>query len=206
MILVHHLRVGRSVFTVWLLEEMGLDYELKIYDRGEDGRAPAELKQAHFMGKSPVIEMDGYTLAESGAIANYLCAHYDADNKLGPVNDSKQAHAEWLHWLHFSEGTAVTALMMQLLLIRSGEGATAPTIKGFADGETQLQFDYIAQQLGNKPYLLGDDLRAPDVGVGFVCQMAMTLGLLNNHPTLQAYVGRIAERSAFKAAMDKTGG
>ncbi len=69
MILMHHLRVGRSLFCVWLLEELGLDYELKIYDRGPNGRAPAELKEAHFLGKSPVIEVDGLTLAESGAIA-----------------------------------------------------------------------------------------------------------------------------------------
>ncbi|MEM9810424.1 MAG: glutathione S-transferase N-terminal domain-containing protein, partial [Pseudomonadota bacterium] len=71
-ILVHHLRVGRPIFTVWQLEEMGLDYTLKLYDRNEIGRAPPELKEAHPLGKSPVIEIDGFTLAETGAITQYL--------------------------------------------------------------------------------------------------------------------------------------
>ena len=80
MITVHHLRIGRSIFTVWFLEELGLDYELKIYIRNDMGRAPPELKQAHPLGKSPVIDFGEFTLAESGAIATYLVDTYDNEH------------------------------------------------------------------------------------------------------------------------------
>ena len=91
MIVMHHLRVGRAIFTTWLLEELGVEYELKLYDRNEMGRAPAELKAAHPLGKSPVIEDGGVTLAESGAITTYLIETYDPDGALSPPLSNTKA-------------------------------------------------------------------------------------------------------------------
>ncbi len=94
MILVHHLRIGRPIFTVWLLEELGLEYELKIYLRHpETMRAPADLKEAHPLGKSPVIEDGNLKLAESGAIASYLIDTYDQAGALAPPRSDRKARA-----------------------------------------------------------------------------------------------------------------
>ncbi|MCP4997852.1 MAG: glutathione S-transferase [Hyphomicrobiales bacterium] len=134
MILVHHLRVGRSVFTVWLLEELGLNYELKIYERDRNMRAPADLKEAHPLGKSPVIEDGDLNLAESGAIAAYLVDTYDTDNLLAPPRDDAAARAEWTQWLHYSEGSAFAPLLMKLLLRGEQEPALIGTFCRWRSG------------------------------------------------------------------------
>ena len=121
MLKVHHLRVGRSIFTVWLLEELQLQYELEIYDRNDQGRAPPELRAAHPLGKSPVISIDGFTLAESGAITLYLLEKYDTENVLGPKQVGGEAWAEWMQWLLYSEASAFAPLLIKLLLLRSDQ-------------------------------------------------------------------------------------
>lgn len=204
MILVHHLRVGRSIYTVWLLEELGLDYELKIYDRNpKTRRAPPELRAAHPLGKSPVIEDEGVVLAESGAIATYLTDRYDPDFTLSPRSDDGAARAEWLEWLHYPEGSAVLPFMMKLLLAQE---ASATVIDGFASAEARLQLDHMAAKLGDGAFILGDRFQAPDVGLAFVTGMAGRLGALGDHPTLAAYAERMTARPAFQRAMARTGG
>ncbi|MEM7524483.1 MAG: glutathione S-transferase family protein [Pseudomonadota bacterium] len=205
MILVHHLRVGRSVFTVWMLEELGLDYNLKIYDRDpKTMRAPDELKTAHPLGKSPVIEDGGIKLAESGAIATYLVDTYDKDGLLAPPRDDAAARATWTQWLHYPEGSAFVPFLMRLLLSR--EQGDAPVVAAFAAGEQTLHLDYMAAALGDKPFFLGDKFQAPDVGLTYICAMAGRLGVLGDHPTLAAYAGRMTARPAFLKAMERTGG
>ena len=208
MILIHHLRVGRSVFTVWLIEELGLDYELKIYDRNEMGRAPPELKEAHPLGKSPVIEIDGQTLAESGAIATYLTDYYDPENTLAPPQSDKAARLSWLQWLHYSEGSAFAPLLIKMLLMRetAAGGAGSPLLGMFSEMEVALQLGYMQDALGDKPFLLGDTLQAPDIGFTYICAMADRLGVLENYPKLQAYAARNMARPAFLRAAEKTGG
>ncbi len=205
MILVHHLRVGRSLFTVWLLEELGLDYELKIYLRHpETNRAGPELREPHPLGKSPVIEDGDLKLAESGAIASYLIDTYDPDHLLAPPPGDRAARALWLQWLHYSEGSAFLPFMMKLLLAREAEPKSA-VFSAFAGGEVPLHLDYIAGQLGDKDYLLGDRLQAPDIGLGFILFLAHRLGELNGHPTLQAYLQRLTSRPAFLRAKERAG-
>lgn len=208
MILVHHLRIGRSIFTVWLIEELGLDYELKIYDRNEMGRAPPELKEAHPLGKSPVIEIDGHTLAESGAIATYLTDYYDPQNTLAPARDDKAARLTWLQWLHYSEGSAFAPLLIKMLLARetSMGGAGSPLLGMFSEGEIALQLGYMQDALGDKPFLLGDTLQAPDIGFTYICAMAERQGALDAYPQLKAYMDRNMARPAFLRAAEKTGG
>ena len=204
-ILVHHLRVGRSVFTVWLLEELGLDYELKFYDRNEMGRAPPELKEAHPLGKSPVIEIDGLTLSESGAIAAYLVETRESAKSFGPVADTPAAKAEWLQWLHYSEASAFAPLLIKLLLTREQEPKPM-VFSMFSTGEVALQLGYMQDFLGDKEFVLGDHITAPDIGFAYVCSMAERLGELGPYPKLKAYADRMTSRPAFVTAMEKTGG
>lgn len=204
MITLHHLRVGRSVFTAWLLEEMGLEYALKIYIRDEQRRAPPELRDIHPLGKSPVIEDNGMVIAESAAIATYLVSQYGADGPLVPPEDLA-ARVQWTEWLHYPEGSAFAPLLIKLLLSSAQEAAPA-LLTAFSDGEVKLHLDHIAQQLGNKPFLLGDQLQLPDIGVTYVVGMADRLGLLGDHPTLAAYLQRNTQRPAFLTAWEKTGG
>lgn len=205
MILVHHLRIGRSVFTVWLLEELGLDYELKIYNRNEMGRAPPELKEAHPLGKSPVIEIDGATLAESGAIAAYLTEYHDPQGKLAPAREDKAARRTWLQWLHYSEGSAFAPLLMKMLLMRD-EHPASPLLTLFSESEVALQLGYMQDALGDKAFILGDTFQAPDIGFTYICSMAERLGVIANYPKLADYLARNTARPAFQQAMERTGG
>lgn len=205
MILVHHLRIGRSVMTVWLLEELGLDYELKIYDRNEMGRAPPELKQAHPLGKSPVIEIDGQTLSESGAIAMYLTDYHDPDGKLAPPRDDQAARLKWLQWLHYSEGSAFAPMLIKMLMSRD-EAPKSPFLTMFSESEIALQLGYMQDALGDKPFILGDKIQAPDIGFTYIANMAARLGVIDQYPKLGAYVSRNTARDAFKRAMERTGG
>lgn len=203
MIKLHHLRVGRSIFTVWLLEELGLDYELQIYDRNEQGRAPPELKNAHPLGKSPVIEIDGFTLAESGAITLHLLDKYDNENTFGPASAADADKAEWMQWLLYSEASAFAPLLVKLLLSRSDQKPAL--LEGFAAGEVALQLGYINDRLEGRTFIMGDALKAPDFGITYIAQMAERLGEIGPYPNLQAYLARNTARPAFQRALDKVG-
>ena len=194
MIHIHHLRIGRSVFTVWLLEELGLDYSMTIYERDRHMRAPPELREAHPLGKSPVIEDGDLKLAESGAIAAYLIDTYDTDNSLAPSRDDVAARAVWSQWLHYSEGSAFAPLLIKLLL----RVETQPSlISAFADGEVGLHLGYMEEFLGDKPFLLGANLQGPDFGATYIAHMAERLGLLQPYPRLSDYAKRNMARPAF---------
>ncbi len=201
MLTIHHLRIGRSIFTVWLLEELGLDYELVEYHRNPDTmRAPPELKQVHPLGKSPVIEDDGIVLSESGAITAYLLHKYDSDSGFGP-DDGEAAWAEYTQWLHYPEGSVFVPLLLKLLSMRAG--GEQPLLNGFADPEVKLHFDHIAKQLGDNPFILGDRITGADFGVTYMVSMAQRLGLLDPYPTLAAYLERNSARPAFLRAVER---
>lgn len=204
MLKVHHLVIGRSIFTVWLLEELGAPYELEIYHRNEMGRAPPELKNAHPLGKSPVIDDDGFVLAESGAIALYLLEKFDPDRKLGPPKGDPKARAEWMQWLMYTEASAFAPLLMKLLLSRMEE--KPPVFDMFASGEVALQLGYIEARLADRDYVMGDTFQAPDIGMTYIAQMAERLGEIGPYPKLAAYLARNTARPAFQRAFEKTGG
>ena len=201
MILIHHLRVGRSIFTVWLLEELGLDYQLKEYHRHpETRRAPPELGQAHPLGKSPVIEDDGLTVAESGAIAAYLTEIYDTGHALAPAPGAKPERARFLQWLHYPEGSAFMPTFAKRMMDMTGEGG--PFLTDFFGKEATKQLDFIAASLGEQEYILGA-FSAADPGVAFILSMCEEAGLLGDYPTLTAYVARCRARPAFKRALER---
>ncbi len=205
MIRVHHLRIGRSIFTVWLLEELGLDYELKIYERDpKTFRAPPELKEPHPLGKSPVIEVDGVTLSESGAIATYLIGKHDTEHRLSPSPDDIPAYTQYLQWLHYTEASAFAPLLMRLILAREPE-PKSKVFDAFSAAEAKLHLDYIAAQLGENDFILGDRLQTPDIGVTYICEMAGRFGMLEGYPTLKAYLERNQARPAFLRAKERTG-
>jgi len=200
MIKLHHLRIGRSIFTVWLLEELNADYEMEVYIRNDMGRAPPELKNAHPLGKSPVIEHDGLVLSESGAINSYLLALYDKDNKLSPSQSQLKEWATYSQWLAYPEGSVFAPLLLKMLLLRSG--VDHPVIAPFSDTEITLHLNHIADQLGDNDYILGE-FSGADFGIAYVVSMAERLGQLSNHPSLQAYWDRMQQRDAWKSAIEK---
>ena len=202
MLTIHHLRVGRSLFTVWLLEELGIEYNLIEYNRDpETMRAPPELKSVHPLGKSPVIDDDGLVLSESGAIAVYLLEKHDIDKRFSPLRSDLPAWAEYNQWLHYAEGSVFTPLMMKLLSLRAG--GTLGLLDTFADPEVELHFSHIANQLGDNEYILGNQLSGADFGIGYMVNMAHMLGLLEPFPSLVAYVERLRARPAFLRAIDR---
>ena len=116
MITLHHLRIGRSLFTVWLLEEVGVDYELKVYLRDpETMRAPPELKEVHALGKSPIIEDEGLILTESGVITSYILTKFDSAHKLHPSSEDIAVWAKYSQWLTYPEGSVFAPLMLSKL-------------------------------------------------------------------------------------------
>lgn len=202
MLTIHHLRVGRSLFTVWLLEELGLQYNLIEYNRDpETMRAPPELKSAHPLGKSPVIDDEGLVLSESGAIASYLLEKHDPQNHFSPPRSDLGAWAEYNQWLHYAEGSVFTPLMMKLLSLRAG--GTVELLDAFANPEVELHFGHIASKLGDNNYILGDKLSGADFGMGYMVNMAHMLGLLEPFPSLVAYVERLRARPAFQRAIER---
>lgn len=203
MLKLHHLRIGRSIFTVWLLEELGADYEMDIYDRNEMGRAPPELKKAHPLGKSPVIDDDGFVLAESGAIALYLLDKFDSENRLGPPADAK-GRAEWMQWLMYTEASAFAPMLMKLLLSRTED--KPPVFDMFATGEVALQLGYVESRLADRDHVMGRAFSAVDIGMTYIAEMAERLGELGPYPKLAAYLARNKSRPAFQRALEKTGG
>jgi len=183
MITLHHLRIGRSIFTVWLLEEVGLDYQLEVYHRDpQTMRAPASLRAIHPLGKSPVIQDGDLILSESGAITEYVLSNYDREHKFHPVPQDTIARARYVQWLAYAEGSVFAPLLMKMLMIRSGQDH--PIMQPFADAEIALHFDHITDQLGDQKFILGDTLSGADFGICYMVSMAERLDLLSNYPKL----------------------
>lgn len=200
MILLHHLRIGRSLFTVWQLEELEIDYDLKVYHRHPDTfLAPAELREVHPLGKSPVIEDGDLLLSESGAITSYLLEKFDTENKFSPPREDIADWAKFTQWLHYPEGSVFCPLLVKMLLLRSNEPHV--TLTPYSERETALHLGHLSSQLGDHDYILGDAFTAADFGVTYVISLAKRLGLLDSHASLNGYLERNLARPAFKRAV-----
>ncbi len=202
MVTLHHLRIGRSIFTVWLLEELGADYNLKEYLRNpETMRAQDDLKVIHPLGKSPVIEDDGFVLSESGAITSYLIEKFDTEHKLSPSTANLTEWATYTQWLHYSEASVFAPLLINMLLMRDPN--PSPVLSGFSQAEIKVHLDHIADKLGDNEFILGDEISGADFGISYAVSMALMTGQLENHPTLKAYIERMTSRPAFIAAKER---
>jgi glutathione S-transferase len=202
MIVVHHLDDSRSQRILWLLEELGVPYEIKQHTRDPQTRlAPPELKQIHLLGKAPVIEDDAHVVAESGAIIDYVLRHY-GHGRLQPA-PSSASYDEYAHWLHYAEGSAMPALLIRIHVARVGEAAVSALPR--LDAEIALQLSYINTSLEGTPYILGKELTAADIQLSFVGEMAGARFGIAGYPNIDAWVRRFQARPAYKAALARGG-
>ena len=202
MITLHHLRIGRSIFTVWLLEELNVDYELEIYQRDPTTmKAPPELAKIHPLGKSPVIDDDGLIISETGAITAYLLQKFDSQHRFAPSPDNLSQWATYTQWLHYPEGSVFVSLLIKMLLMRSGQAHE--TFEAYCEREIPLQLQHINNQLGSNKFIHGEEISGADFGVTYMVSMAERLGQLENYPNLQDYLNRNRARPAFQRAIEK---
>jgi len=217
MIIVHHLNNSRSQRVLWLLEELGIPYEVKRYERDAATMlAPPSLRAVHPLGKSPVITDGELTLAESGAIVEYLAARYGNGRLVPPAGTPD--HLRYTYWLHYAEGSAMPPLLLKLVFDRV-EGAPMPffvrpvarAIAGrakssFIEPQIKLHLDFMERELGKSTWFTGSDFTAADIQMSFPLEAAAArAGLDGTRPKLAAFLERIHARPAYKRALDKGG-
>ena len=200
MIIVHHLNESRSQRVLWLLEELGLPYEIRHYTRNATTRlAPPELQAVHPLGKSPVLEADGLKLIESGAIVDYLIRRHGGGH-LRPALDTTDFDS-YQQWLHYAEGSAMLPLLLKLYVSRLGD-AGAPLWPRI-DSELANHLGFVDRALAGRDWLLGDALSGADVQMSFVGEAAR--GLRAGYPHIDAWVRRFQQRPAYRRALERGG-
>ena len=200
MIVVHHLNESRSQRVLWLLEELDVPYDIRFYQRDAKTRlAPPELQAVHPLGKSPVLEDDGKTLIESGAIVDYLIRRYGG-GRLRPADDAPEFEA-YQQWLHYAEGSAMLPLLLKLYVSRLGD-AGAP-LKPRIDSEIANHLGFVDRSLAGREWLVGDALSGADVQMSFVGEAAR--GLRAAYPNIDAWVRRFQQRPAYRRALERGG-
>jgi len=200
MLKLHHLNNSRSQRILWLLEELGVPYEIVKYQRMTPvPYAPPELKAVHPLGKSPVIEDGGKTIAESGAIVEYIIDTY-GKGKLKPAHGSAD-YWKYVEWMHFAEGSAMLPLLMALYTGMLGDAAAM--LKPRVDSEIANHLSYMDASLGSKNFFVGDTLTGADIMLIFVCEAAGAR--LEPYKNLVRYRDAIHARPAYETALDKGG-
>lgn len=203
MITVHHLHDSRSERIIWLMEELGLPYKLDFHYRvpmGGGRLAPPELAQIHPFGTAPIISDGDITIAESGAIVEYVIQKYAKGKLSMPVNAPE--YGEYLFWLHFAEGTLMSQILREFLLDRINADPEAFAAKRLRE-RNRMYFKYVDARLAEAPYFAGKEFTAADIMMVFpftTLQLFKKIDL-TPYPNLQAYLTRIAERPAYKKAM-----
>ena len=199
---VHHLNNSRSQRILWLLEELGVPYEIVHHQRDAvTNLAPPELLAVHPLGKSPVIEDDGKMVYESAAIVEYLCERHGGEHLI-PARGSDD-HIRYLEWMHFAEGSAMTPILLNLYTGRLGE-AGAP-LRPRIEQQLQSHFKYMEDRLLSSGYFVGDSLTGADIMLSFPAEAAVKMGYAADKPKLTAYVAAIHDRPAYQAALAKGG-
>ncbi len=218
MITVHHLENSRSQRVLWLLEELGLRYEVKRYARDKVTMlAPPELARVHPLGKSPVITDGDVTVAESGATIEYLLDTYDTGGRLRPAAGTAERR-RFTYWLHFAEGSAMPPLLMKLVFdkVKSAKMPffAKPIAKGIADNVMQSfigpnierQLAFMESELAQRPWFTGKQFSAADVQMSFPLEAAAARGGLGErHPKLKDWLARIHARKAYQRALEVGG-
>ena len=202
MMIVHHLNNSRSQRILWLLEELGLPYALKCYQRDpKTNLAPPELKAINALGKSPVLEDGSRVVIESGAIVDYLIRRH-GQGRLQP-DPATAAYDTYVQWLHFAEGSAMLPLMLNLYVGRLGD-AGAP-LHPRIESELANYLGYLNDALAQSPYLLGEELSGADIQMSFIGEIAKAQGKLPAYPNLAAWVQRFQARPAYRKALEQGG-
>ena len=201
MIKLHHLNRSRSLRILWLLEEIGQPYEFITHMRDEKTNlAPPALLALHPLGKSPMIEMDGDVVIESGAITEVLCAKYAP--AMIPAAGTP-AHIRHLEAMHFAEGSAMTPVLLNLYVSKLGD-AGAPLHPRIAE-QLDSHFAYMESIIRPSGHFVLDDLSAADIMLSFPAQIAMRLRSAETYPKLAAFVAMIEARPAYQHAVEKGG-
>ena len=216
MIIVHHLNNSRSQRLLWLLEELGVLYDIKRYQRDRKTMlAPPELRQVHPLGKSPVITDGDVTLAESGAIMEYVLEKYGRGRLMPKPNTPEKVR--YTYWMHFAEGSAMPPLVMKLvlgrmakaspLLVRPVARAVANRVlDGFVQPNISRQLDYMETELNKSTWFAGSEFTAADIQMSFPLEAAAARGGLDaSKPRLTEFLNRIHAREAYRAALEKGG-
>ena len=218
MLIVHHLNNSRSQRILWLLEELGVPYEIRKYQRdAKTMLAPPELVKVHPLGKSPVITDDGITVAETGAIIEYVLEKYGNGRLLPPAGSEERRR--FTYWLHFAEGSAMPPLLMKLIFDRIGSGqdmpffvkpiarAIANKVKGLmVEPNLKRQLDFMEGELGRSEWFAGSDFSAADIQMSFPIEAAhQRAGLDASRPKLMAWLKKIHARPAYKNALERGG-
>ena len=217
MITVHHLNNARSQRILWLLEELGLPYEIKHYQRDQETMlAPPELLKIHPLGKSPVITDEGLTIAESGAIIEYLVERY-GDGRLRPPVGTL-GHIRYIYWMHYAEGSAMPPLVMKLVFdrietapmpffVKPVARAIARKVKdSFILPQVVRHLDYMESELAQADWFAADDFSAADIQVSFPLEAAAArAGLNQSRPRLMDFLARNHARPAYIRALVRGG-
>lgn len=201
-LIVHHLNNSRSQRVLWALEELGLPYEIKHYQRDAvTNLAPPELKAVHPLGKSPLLEDGGIVIEESGAIIQYLLDKY-GKGRFQPAPGSPEA-LRHLQWMHFAEGSAMTPILLQLYTARLGDAA-APLAPRISE-QLASHFVYLESELRPSGHFVGDELTGADMMLSFPAEIAVMQGQGAAYPKLAAFVAAIHARPAWQVAREKGG-
>jgi glutathione S-transferase len=217
MITVHHLNNSRSQRVLWLLEELGVAYEIKKYERNPKTMlAPPALEEVHPLGKSPVITDDDITVAESGAILEYLVERYD-DGRLAPAVGTPE-RLRWRYWMHFAEGSAMTPLLIKLIcdkvvqspmpfFVKPIARAISAKVQAMAvEPNLERQWDFMESELTLNKWFAGNDFSTADIQMSFPLEAAaQRAGLDASRPKLMAFLKRIHARPAYKRALKRGG-
>jgi glutathione S-transferase len=216
MITVHHLNNSRSQRVLWLLEELGLPYEVKRYERdAKTSLAPPELRQVHPLGKSPVITDGALTVAESGAILEYLVDRY-GQGRLKPTGE--QDLLNYRYFMHFAEGSAMPPLVMKLVFNKVkrapmpffikpiANGIADKVLKSFVQPNIDAQLKFLESELAARPWFAGSEFSAADVQMSFPVEAAAARGGdMGAYPKLREFLTRIHARPAYKKALERGG-
>jgi len=217
MITVHHLNNSRSQRILWLLEELGLPYEIKRYERdAKTMLAPKSLRAVHPLGKSPVITDGDLTIAESGAIVEYVLERYGQGRLVPPAGTPERLR--FTYWLHYAEGSAMPPLVLKLIFTQIPR-APMPAIvrpvvrriaqgveKAFVDPQIALHLDFIESELGKSEWFAGDQFTAADIVMSFPVEAGASRGNAGaRRPKLSAFLERIHARPAYARALERGG-
>jgi glutathione S-transferase len=202
MLTLHHLNDSRSQRILWLLEELGLPFEMKRYQRDAKTRlAPPELTAVHPLGKSPVITDGDVTIAESGAIVDYIIRTYGKGTMMPAVGSAD--YEAYNEWLHYSEGSAMLPLMLNLYVSRLKE-AGAP-LHPRIDSEMKNHLGYVDGALKGREFFVGKSLTGADIQMSFVGEMAKVFDKIGPYPNLAGWLSRMHARPAFRRSIEKGG-
>ncbi len=217
MLTLHHLNASRSQRVLWLLEELGVPYEVRRYQRDpKTWLAPPELKRVHPLGKSPVITDGAHTLAESGAIIEYLLDTYGGGRLRPPAGS--EARLRYNYWLHYAEGSAMPPLLLKFIFQRLPRGPVPALLRPLAraiagsaqtsyiDPQLAMHIGYWEDSLATHAWFAGDEFTAADIQMSFPVEAAAARAALPLGEKLRAFLERIRARPAYARAVSAGGG